>query len=224
MESVIYNQEGKETGKIKLPEGVFGATWNADLVHQVTTSMLSSVRKPYGHTKTRGEVAGGGKKPWRQKGTGRARHGSIRSPIWVGGGIAHGPRNEKNFLRKVSKKTKDRALSVILSKKNSDGEVFFLDKLTLSAVKTKEAKKVIDALALVKGFGKISAKRQNAALIVLPKKNIEIERAFNNFSNLEVVEVRNLNPISVLNYSLAVFTEPKETIAFLESRFAAKNK
>src|SRR3989344_5026421 len=102
METKLYNQKGDESGKIEIPESIFGLPWNADLVHQVVVSMMSSMRHPIAHTKTRGEVSGGGKKPWQQKGTGRARHGSTRSPIWVGGGVAHGPRNDKNFDRKVN--------------------------------------------------------------------------------------------------------------------------
>ena len=102
----VYNQSGKEVGEIKLPANVFGLSWNADLVHQVITSMLSDSRVIYAHTKTRGQVSGGGKKPWQQKGTGRARHGSIRSPLWVGGGVTHGPRNDKDYSRKVNKKMK----------------------------------------------------------------------------------------------------------------------
>src|SRR6185369_9697615 len=103
MDSKVYNQEGKEVGSVKLPEGLFSTAWNADMVHQVVTSMLSSRRNNVAHAKNRGEVSGGGKKPWQQKGTGRARHGSIRSPIWVGGGTTHGPRNDKNYGRKVNK-------------------------------------------------------------------------------------------------------------------------
>src|SRR3989338_10320201 len=106
MEGTIYNQKGKESGKISLPEAVFGLKWNADLVHQVVVSMESSARTPVAHAKNRGDVRGGGKKPWRQKGTGRARHVSIRSPIWVGGGVAHGPRSEKNYARKINRKQK----------------------------------------------------------------------------------------------------------------------
>jgi len=121
MEATIYNTSGKLMGKIRLPGDVFGLPWNADLVHQVVTSLQTSRRKPYAHVKTRGEVRGGGRKPWKQKGTGRARHGSTRSPIWVGGGVTHGPRNEKNFERKVSKKMKTKALYTILSAKYFNG-------------------------------------------------------------------------------------------------------
>ena len=106
METKIYNQKGKPAGKIALPEAVFGVPWNADLVHQVVNSLRSKARTPVAHTKNRGEVRGGGKKPWQQKGIGKARHGSIRSPIWVGGGVTHGPRNDKNYDRKVNKKAK----------------------------------------------------------------------------------------------------------------------
>jgi large subunit ribosomal protein L4 len=115
-------------GKTKLPEGLFGLPWNADLVHQVVVSMQSSARRGTAHAKTRGEVSGTGKKPWQQKGTGRARHGSRRSPIWVGGGVAHGPRKDKNYDRKVNRKMKDKALLTILSSKYKNGEVLFVDK------------------------------------------------------------------------------------------------
>ena len=212
MEHIVYNQKGEESGKIKLSEAVFGVSWNADLVHQVVTSMNSSARHPVAHTKTRGEVQGGGKKPWQQKGTGRARHGSTRSPIWVGGGIAHGPRNDKNFDRKVNKKAKTKALYTILSKKFRDGEVLFIDSLSFDKPKAKEAKNTLLSFAKIKGFEKFSTKPKNVAIITVPKKTVELTKSFRNFGNLEIEEFRNINPVSVLNHKYIVISNPKESI------------
>src|SRR3954462_9048133 len=133
MESPIYNAQGKKTGTVTLPESVFGVFWNDALMHQVVTSMHSNARPNVAHTKGRGEVRGGGRKPWQQKGTGRARHGSIRSPIWKGGGVTHGPRNEKVYARKINKGMRQKALLVALSRKAKDGEVILLESLFMEA-------------------------------------------------------------------------------------------
>lgn len=215
MESTVYNKEGKSTGKVTLPEAVFGLPWNADLVHQVVTSLQTAKRTPVAHTKTRGEVRGGGKKPWKQKGTGQARHGSTRSPIWVGGGITHGPRNDKNFDRKVNKKMKQKALLVILSKKHRDGEVMFIDDVSFTMPKTKEAKAVFSSLAGVKGFERLGTKKTNALYMAMPTKNRGVEKSFGNFSNVEVADVRNMNPLDVLQYKFIAFVNPKESVAKL---------
>jgi large subunit ribosomal protein L4 len=212
MEAKIYNQTGKEAGKVKLPESIFGAQWNADLVHQVVVSMMSNAREPIAHTKTRGEVRGGGKKPWQQKGLGRARHGSSRSPIWVGGGVAHGPRNDKNYSRKINKKMKAAALYTILSKKLKDGEIIFVDALSFAAPKAKDAKEVLGTLSGIKGFEKLAGKRKNAAFVALPAKDRTVEKSFSNFGNIEVGEVRNLNPLHVLNYKYLVIADPESSL------------
>src|SRR5437868_4100503 len=140
MKADVYNLNNEVVGTVELPENIFGARWNSVLVKQVLEAQLANRRIPWAHTKSRGEVRGGGKKPWRQKGTGRARHGSTRSPLWVGGGVTHGPRNDKNFERKVNAKMKAKALYTILSRKLKDGEVVFIDSLSLSQPKAKEAK------------------------------------------------------------------------------------
>jgi large subunit ribosomal protein L4 len=217
MEQTIYNQKGKESGKIKLPEAVFGLAWNADLVHQVIVSMTSSMRHSIANTKTRGEVSGGGKKPWQQKGTGRARHGSTRSPIWVGGGIAHGPRADKNYDRKINKKVKSKALYTILSKKLKDGEVLFVDSISFDAPKAKEAKDTIMAFSKIKGFEKFATKPKNVAIISTDKKTPTLTKSFKNFGNLEIEEFRNINPVSLLNHKYLVISNPKESLkAFLK--------
>lgn len=212
METTVYNQKGQETGKFTLPESVFGLGWNADLVHQVTVAMTSTMRDSIANTKTRGEVSGGGKKPWQQKGTGRARHGSTRSPIWVGGGVAHGPRSEKNYDRKVNKKAKVKALYVILSRKFRDGEILLVDSLSFGAPKAKDAKVALLSLAKIKGFEKLGTKPKNAAIIAIDKKYPELTKSFKNFGNVAVEELRNINPVSVLNHKYIVIANPKESL------------
>lgn len=212
MEQIVYNQKGKETGKIKLPESIFGLSWNADLVHQVVVSMMSSSRHPIANTKTRGEVSGGGKKPWQQKGTGRARHGSTRSPIWVGGGVAHGPRSDKNFDRKVNKKAKSKALYTILSKKLRDGEILFVDSLSFAKPKASDAKETILSFSKIKGFEKFATKPKNVAVITVEKKTPEVIKSFKNFGNLEVEEFRTINPVSILNHKYLVIANPEVSL------------
>ncbi|MEK7463816.1 MAG: 50S ribosomal protein L4 [Patescibacteria group bacterium] len=216
METTIYNQKGQETGKMKLPEAIFGVSWNADLVHQVVVSMMSSARHPIANTKTRGEIRGGGKKPWQQKGTGRARHGSTRSPIWVGGGVAHGPRADKNYDRKVNKKAKAKALYTILSKKFKDGEILFIDSLSFAEPKAAEAKNTITAFSKIKGFEKFGTKPKNVAIITVEKKTPTLIKSFKNFGNLEVEEFRTINPVSVLNHKYLVIANPKESLKAFE--------
>ncbi len=218
LEAKIYNQTGKEVDSIKLPETIFGLPWRSDLVHQVTVSLMSNKRTNLAHTKTRGEVSGTGKKPWQQKGTGRARHGSMRSPIWVGGGIAHGPRNEKNYERKVNRKMKAKALLTILSRKYREGEIFFVDNLTLKAPKTAEALTALQGLSKIKGGEMILAKRNNSAYITVLKKEVNLARGFSNFSNVVLDETRNLNPLDLLNHKYLIIVNPVEAIKFLETK------
>src|SRR5258708_29946620 len=121
MQTDLYNLKNEKIGTIDLPDKIFAAKWNAVLVKQVLDAQAANRRVPWAHAKFRGEVRGGGRKPWRQKGTGRARHGSTRSPLWVGGGKAHGPRNERDYSQKVNKKMKRGALFAALSRKVKEG-------------------------------------------------------------------------------------------------------
>lgn len=222
METTIFNTKGKEVSKVSLPESIFGLNWNADLVHQVVVSMQSNARQPIAHTKTRGEVRGGGKKPWQQKGTGRARHGSSRSPIWIGGGTTHGPRNDKDYSRKINKKMKTKALFTILSKKFKNNAVLFVDSISMKEPKTSEARDIIVSLSKIAGFEKLTMKKNNTALIALSKRDISTEKSFRNFSNVLVEEVRNINPLDILNYSYVIFENPVEAMKVLESKASTK--
>ncbi len=224
MEATIYSVDGKKAGNITLPEAVFGLKWNADLVKQVADSLMTSKRKPVAHTKSRADVRGGGKKPWQQKGTGRARHGSSRSPIWVGGGVAHGPRNDKSFERIVSKKMKAKALHTILSRKFAEGEILFVDQINLPEGKTKQAVSTLGSLASVKGFEMLLNKRNNSAAIALGVKNKHVEQAFKNLGNVEVLEARNLNPLTLLQYKYLVLENPDAAVKALPKLAKARAK
>lgn len=217
MEAIIYNQKGAEAGKIKLPEKVFGVPWKEALVHQVAISMMGNARIPTAHAKTRGEVSGTGKKPWRQKGTGRARHGSRRSPIWVGGGVAHGPRNERDYSRKINKKMKTRALYSVLSRKFKDGELVFLDDLSMRTPKTAEAKKVLSSISKIGELGSLN-RRKNAAFIALAQKDENTEKSFRNFGNLETGLAKDLNVLDLLQYKYLVIANPEKSLEALSAR------
>lgn len=218
MDIKIHNQEGKEVGKTKLPEHVFGLGWNPDLVHQVVVSMQANARTPVAHTKDRGDVRGGGRKPWKQKGTGRARHGSIRSPIWRGGGVTFGPRKEKSYTKKINKKMRVKALYTVLSQKLKEGEVMMLDALTFAEPKTKIAKKILTSLSAIPAFEALDNKKKNAALIAIPERKTDTLRSFQNLGNIRVEEVRNLNPVSVLTYKYLILVDPTKTLEILEAR------
>lgn len=220
METKVFTKEGKEAGKVTLPESVFGVAWNADLVHEVVVSMQSNARAGTAHTKDRSEVSGTGKKPWKQKGTGRARHGSRRSPIWAGGGVSHGPRTDKDYSKKINKKARAKALAITLSKKFADGEVLFVDTLALEAPKAADAKAAIKALATGAGVETLATKRKNAALIVLPARNEAAELSFRNFGNYEVAQAKDINPVDLLTYKFVLFAEPDATIEALTARIA----
>lgn len=224
MKTDIYDIKGKKAGQIDLPDNVFGVAWNDALMHQVVVSMQANARTNVAHTKNRGDVRGGGKKPWAQKGTGRSRHGSIRSPIWRGGGVAHGPRNEKVFSREIPKKMRAKALFIALSRKLRDGELLFVDSFGLTAPKSADAKRALVALAGVKGFEKLSSgKKKNVALIATAEKADATVKSFRNFSSIGCDAVANLNPVNVLKYKYIVIENPVASVATIAKRAAKKD-
>lgn len=220
MEAIIYNTKGKEAGKIALNEKVWGAKWNADLIHQVVTGMRSNARTVTASVKDRSEVSGGGKKPWRQKGTGRARHGSSRSPIWRHGGVTHGPLTEKNYSKKINKKMAARALFAVLAEKLRKNEILFVDGIAMKEPKTREAKSILSALAGVKGFEKILTKKRNAAYVALGEKSPVVAKSFANFGNIDVDMVQNMNPLDLLNHKYAVIVAPETSVKFIEGKLS----
>lgn len=221
LEATVYAMDGKSAGTVALPEEIFAAKWNADLVHQVVVGMQANARPVTAHTKFRGEVSGGGKKPWKQKGTGRARHGSTRSPIWVGGGVTHGPRTEKIYSVKINRKMRAAALKAVLARKWKDGEIIFVDTLSFDAPKTKDAKTALVAIAKASGQDSLATKRKNAAVIAFAKKDTAAEKSFRNFGSLITEEVRNLNPVDLMNKKYLVIAEPAAALEVLASRLGA---
>jgi len=206
----VYNQEGKVVGDATLPKDIFDVKLNTDLVHQVAVSMMSNKRQSLAHTKNRGEVRGGGKKPWRQKGTGRARHGSIRSPLWKGGGVTFGPRNEKVFERDIPKKMRRKALLMVLSEKARGSQLLVLDKLEFEKVKTKEMAMILSKLPC----------KEQSTLVILPDYDKNLFLATRNIKKTGVGEARNLNVLELLNYKYLLM--PKETIKTIGKTFIKK--
>ncbi len=207
MDITVYNQKGEEVGKAKVSKEIFAVPMNEDLLHQVAVSMNANKRVVIAHAKTRAEVRGGGAKPWRQKGTGRARHGSSRSPIWVGGGVTHGPLKEKNYKKKINKKMMKKAFYVALSEKLKNNQILVLDELKLKEPKTKEADMIVKNLGKIEGFGKLAGKSRNRGVFLTKGKDANVSRAFNNLPGIEVGESRNLNVLDILNNKYLIFSK-----------------
>lgn len=214
-----YNQQGEKTGTIELTDSLFGLQWNPALVWQVAESERSNRRKGTAHAKDRSEVRGGGKKPWRQKGTGRARHGSIRSPIWIGGGVTHGPRKEKVYTKKINKKMKQKATATLLSQKMRDNDILFLDSFSVGSAKTKEAARVLKNLASVKGFEGLEKKTHT--LVLLPSHDTMTMRALRNIEGMRVMEARNMSILDMLGSRYILL--PKESIDIVEKNNVIKH-
>lgn len=218
IDMVIYNQNGTKAGTIALPEKVFGVRWNADLVHQVSMGMMANKRAGTAHTKDRSDVSGGGKKPWKQKGTGQARHGSNRSPIWVGGGVTFGPRNDKDYSQKINRKMRVKALYTVLSRRTKDSQILALDTLSLSAMKTKDAFEILSSLAKISGFEKLGSKKPTTALIAIPERNAVLEKSFANLPGVTLKLAKDINVLDVMQFHNLVLVDPKKIVEGLEAK------
>lgn len=206
----VYNLEGKVVGEQELASKFWDTKENAGLLHQVITSMDSNIRRPYAHAKTRGEVRGGGKKPWKQKGTGRARHGSSRSPVWVGGGVTFGPRKERDYTRKINQKMKRAATMMLLADKAHNDRLVLVDSFEIKNPKTKE---------MVQILGKLPSGHKKT-FMALPKSDKAINRSAANLSYIWVAEVSNLNPRDLLGYNYLLTTI--DGLKKIESMFGTK--
>ena len=210
MDLDIYNKEGKKIGTYEAPDNLFDLPLNNDLVYQVFNAKLSSARKNYAHTKTRDEVRGGGIKPWKQKGTGKARHGSIRSPIWVGGGTTFGPRKDRSYESKVNKKMNAKAIFTVFSSKAKNKNIFVVDNLSYDSPKTKQG------YALLKNL-KLDLK---STLVFGTKKDDNFKFVFRNIPRVTPVFIEGLNIVDILQRQSIVFS--KIAIDELVKQYSAK--
>lgn len=195
IELKVLNTQGKEVGKMEAPEAVFGAEYNEALIHQVVVAQLANKRQGTKSTLTRTEVRGGGIKPWRQKGTGRARQGSIRAPQWVKGGVVFAPK-PRDFSKKINAKMKKAALASALSKKLADGEVVILDSFRIAEPKTKLVQGILNNLSV-----------KSTALLVLPEHNADAVRAGRNIQELTMSEVNLMNVYDVVKAGVCILTK-----------------
>lgn len=203
----MYNQEGKEASQIDLSEEIFNTRKNTGIVHQIYLAIEANARQPWAHTKDRSEVRGGGKKPWKQKGTGRARHGSRRSPIWSGGGITFGPLNTRNYKQKINKKMSKKAMKVCLSDKVRNNSFIVLDSLESSG-KTKQFAALRN---LLPGSGK-------STLLLVEGKDKNIGLAVRNIPQVNMQSTQNVNVVDLLHHKYILVT--KTAVDMLEKRLA----
>jgi large subunit ribosomal protein L4 len=206
MQLKVFDTTAKEVGKLKLSDSVFGAEYNEPLIHQVVVAYLANQRQGTKCTLTRSEVRGGGKKPYRQKGTGNARQGSTRSPQYTGGGVVFAPK-PRDFSKKVNKRMKFEAFKSALSQKAKNDEILVLDKLELSAVKTKQMQNVLDSFKLDK-----------RVLLVLDEHNEDILRASRNIPNLTVTNTDLVNVYELVANGKVLLTQ--QSVKNLEEAFA----
>ena len=201
----LLNIEGKKVGDIELSDDIFAVEVNEDVMHEVVVNYLANQRQGTQSTKTRSEVTGGGKKPWTQKGTGRARQGSIRAPQWIKGGIALGPK-PRSYKYTLNKKVKRLALKSALSSKVLENKLIVLDSLNFDEIKTKNMSKVLSNLNVTK------------ALVVLPESNLNVQASARNIPNVKTALVNTINTYDILKYDAFVVT--KDAVAKIEEVYA----
>ncbi len=202
----VLSVDGKKVKELELNENVFGIEPNENIVHSAVVNYLANQRQGTQNTKTRAEVSGGGRKPWRQKGTGRARQGSIRAPQWIKGGIALGPR-PRSYSYKINKKEKRLAIKSILSSKVAEKELVVLDKLELKEIKTANMVKVLN-----------NVKAEGKTLILLPANNENVQKSARNIEGVKTLTVDTINAYDLVKYNNLVVTE--DTVKKLEEVYA----
>ena len=208
----VYNKKAEAVKDLELNKKIFAVKVNNELLHQVVVSQMANARQVLADTKGKAEVSGGGKKPWKQKGTGRARAGSSRSPIWRGGGVTFGPTNDRNFKKKINQKSKQRAIFMVLSERLVEGSLVVLDDLAFENYKTKDFSQMISTIET-----KVLETKRRDILIINGSKD---ERAFfsaRNLKDVKIINPENINALELLNYRYLLLDE--KTVKLLEETY-----
>ena len=213
MQIKVYNQAVETVKDLDVSEKVFGLKPNNELLHQAVTAQRANQRQVLAHTKDRSEVAGSGKKPWKQKGTGRARAGSRRSPIWIGGGVTFGPTKDRNFKLKINQKMRQKAMFMALSDKLANNSLVVLDELLAEEYKTKKFNELLSAIE-----DKILKNKRRNILVVNDAKDEKVRYSLRNLSGVKIINLENINLLDLLNYRNLLLTEG--AVKNLEKRVA----
>lgn len=212
IKEIIYNEKGDKIGEAELSDKVFGQPKNESLVHQAVVAQKANERKVIANTKDRSEVRGGGKKPWRQKGTGRARVGSNRSPIWIGGGVTFGPTSGRNFSKGLNFKMKRQALRVVLSDKVSSKEMAILDELSMTEYKTKVFNNLVESFK-----SKAFSTEKTSMLVIESMPESMVKNSARNLQGVKILGVDNINIVDILKYRNIIITS--KAVKILEDRY-----
>lgn len=198
----VYNQAADPVKDLELSEKIFAVTANHELLHQALVAQMANSRQVLAHTKDRSEVSGGGKKPWKQKGTGRARVGSSRSPIWIGGGVTFGPTKDRNFKQKINQKMKQKALFMVLSDRVQNSSLVVLDNIDFNEYKTKKFNELLSGLEK-----KVLKTERRDILILNDSKDDKVKYSGRNLAGVKIVNLENVNLADVLNFRYLLITE-----------------
>ncbi len=198
----IYNQEAEAVKDLELSPTIFAVEPNQELLHQAIVAQASNERQVLAHVKDRSEVSGGGRKPWRQKGTGRARAGSSRSPIWIGGGVTFGPRKERNFTKRINQKMKQKAIFMALSDRIKNNSFAIINRLEFEDYKTKQAVAIIN-----KFEEKVFSTKRRSLLIITDSKDEKLKYSVKNLEQVKLINIASINLLDILAYRYLLITE-----------------
>lgn len=209
----VYNQAAEVVKELEISDHIFAVKASNDLLHQAMVAQRANTRQVLAHTKDRSEVAGSGKKPWKQKGTGRARVGSVRSPLWKGGGVTFGPTKDRNFKTKINQKMKQKALLAALSDKAVSGTLVILDNLEFGAYKTKQFNALLGAIEK-----KVLKSERRDILVLNDAQNVKVKYSGRNLVGVKIINLDNLNLLDVLDYRNLLLTE--DSVRALEKKYS----